>query len=86
MWGAGVRGMALARSPNFMEKESAGLVDATMKIKSQAAFFLARRRDERAKLGFEEDVLPFLGAEGDDQGNRVFREFTDGCAVRTPPG
>ena len=45
MWRAGVRGMVLAGSPDFMEKESAGLVGATMKIKSQAAFFLAGGRD-----------------------------------------
>ena len=62
MGGAGVRGMVLAGSPDFVEKEGTGLVDATMKVKLQAAFFLARWRDERAKLRFEEDVLPFLGA------------------------
>lgn len=45
MWRAGVRGMVLAGSPDFMEKKSAGLVDATMQVKSQAAFFLARGRD-----------------------------------------
>ena len=45
---AGVRGVVLAGSPDFMEKESAGLVDATMKIKSQAALVLARWPDKRA--------------------------------------
>jgi hypothetical protein len=83
---AGVRGMVLAGSPDFMEKESAGLVDATMKVKSQAPLFLARWCDERAKFGFEEDVLAFLGAEGDDQGDRIFREFRYLCAARTPAG
>jgi hypothetical protein len=79
-------GMVLAGSPDFVEKEGAGLVDATVKVKSQAALFLARWGDERAKFGFEEDVLAFLGAEGDDQGDCVFREFGDRCAARTPAG
>lgn len=70
---AGVRGVVLAGSPDFVEKESAWLVGASMKIKSQATFFLARRRDQRAELGFEEHVLAFFGAESDDQGDRVFR-------------
>jgi hypothetical protein len=45
MRGAGVSGMVLAGSPDFVEKESAGLVGASMKIESQAALFLARWRD-----------------------------------------
>jgi hypothetical protein len=56
----------------------------------QAAFFLARGRDERAELGFEEHVLAFLGAERDHQRNRVFREFGDrgtaSAAPDAPPG
>jgi hypothetical protein len=70
-----VGGMVLAGSPDFVEKEGAGLVGATMKVKLKAALFLARWRDERAKFGFEEDVLAFLGAKSDDQGDRIFREF-----------
>ena len=45
MRGAGVRGVVLAGSPDFVEKERAGLVGATMKIEPQAALFLARWRD-----------------------------------------
>ena len=86
MWSAGVGGMVLAGSPDFVEKEGAGLVGAAMQIELQAAFFLARWPDERAKLGFEEDVLPFLGAESDDQGDRIFREFRYRGAARTPAG
>ena len=80
MWGAGVGGMVLAGSPDFMEEESAGLVGATMKIETQASGFLAGGCEEGAKLGFEEDVLAILGAESDDQGKRVFRELGDGGA------
>jgi hypothetical protein len=83
---AGVRGMVLAGSPDFVEKESASLVGASVKIESQTPLFLARWRDERAKFGFEEDVLAFLGAESDDQSDGVFREFGDRCAARTPAG
>ena len=45
MRSAGVGGVVLAGSPDFMEKESAGLIGTTMEIESQAALFLARRRD-----------------------------------------
>ena len=83
---AGVGGMVLAGSPDFVEKEGAGLVGATMQVKSQAPLFLARWSDERTKFGFEEDVLAFLGAESDDQSDCVFREFGDRCAARTPAG
>jgi hypothetical protein len=81
---AGVGGMVFAGSPDFVEKESAGLVGATMQVESQATLFLARWREERAKFGFEEEVLAFLGAESDDQGDGVFREFGDRWAARTP--
>ena len=63
---AGVGGMVLAGSPDFVKKEGAGLVGATMQVESQAPLFLARWSDERTKFGFEEDVLAFLGAESDD--------------------
>jgi hypothetical protein len=46
--GAHVRGVVLAISPDFMEKKTSGLVDANMKIKSQAALFLSRGCDKRA--------------------------------------
>jgi hypothetical protein len=73
MWGAGVGGVVLAGSPDFMEKESSRLVGASVKIESQAAFFLARRRDQCAEFGFEEHVLAFFGSKRNDQGDRVFR-------------
>ena len=86
MWGAGVRGVVLAGFPDFVKEESARLVGAAMQIVLQAAFFLARGGNERAKLGFEEDVSPFLGAESDDQDDRIFREFRYRGAARTPAG
>ena len=52
MWGAGVGGVVLAGSPDFVKEESAGLVGASVKIEAQAAHFLARRRDQRAEFGF----------------------------------
>jgi len=80
MWGAGVRGMVLAGSPDFVEEKGAGLIHATVQIETQTSCFLAGGCEEGAKLGFEEDVLAFLGAESDDQGKRVFRELGDGGA------
>jgi hypothetical protein len=62
MRGAGVRGVVLTGSPDFVEEESARLIGAGVKIKAQAALFLARRRDQRAEFGFEEHVLAFFGA------------------------
>jgi len=86
MWRASVGGVVLAGSPDFVEKESAGLVGASVKIEAQAAHFIARRRDQRAEFGFAEHVLAFLGAQRDDQGDGVFREFRDRSAVRATPG
>src|ERR1700720_524926 len=83
---AGVRGVVLAGFPDFVNEESAGLICAAVQIVLQATLFLARWGDERAKLGFEEDVLAFLGAESDDEGDGIFREFADRCAARTPAG
>src|SRR5258706_4555608 len=84
MWRAGVRGVVLAGFPDFVKEESARLVGAAVQIVLQAAFFLARGGNERAKLGFEEDVSPFLGAERDDQDDRIFREFRYRGAARPP--
>ena len=78
--------MVFAGFPDFMQKESSRLVDATMKIESQAAFFPARGRDQCAELGCKEHVLAFLGAKGDHPGDGVFRELGDRCAVSTAAG
>jgi len=86
MRGAGVGGVVLAGSPDFVEQESAGLVGASMKVESQAALFLARWREESSEFGFEEDVLAFLGAERHDESDCVFREFRDRGAVGAAPG
>ena len=86
MGGAGVRGVVLAGSPDFMEKESARLVGASVKIESQAAFFLAGGSDQRAEFGFEQHVLAFFGAKRDDQGDRVLGKFGDRNPVRAAPG
>lgn len=87
---AGVRGMVFAGSPDFMEKKSAGLVDTTMEVESQAALFLARRRNQGAEFRFEKHVLAFLGAERDDKSDRVFGELCDdrvpGAAPCRPSG
>src|SRR5258707_11237819 len=86
MWRAGVRGVVLAGFPYFVKEESARLVGAAVQIVLQAAFFLARGGNERAKLGFEEDVSPFLGAQRNDKRNGTFRELGDRSAVGAPTG
>jgi hypothetical protein len=86
MRSASVSGMVLASSPDFMEKESTGLVGATMKIEPQAALFLARGREESAEFGFEKDLLAFLGAKRDDEGDCIFRKFRDRGAAGSAPG
>jgi hypothetical protein len=78
-----VRGVMLAGFPDFVKKECAGLVGAAMQIELQAAFFLARRGEERAEFGFEEQVLAFFGAHDDDQGYGVFGELYD-CSCTWP--
>ena len=86
MWGAGVGGVVLACSPDFVEEESARLIGAGVKIESQAALFLSRGSDQRAEFGFEEHVLAFFGSKRDDKGDRMLRQFCDrgafGAATR----
>ena len=88
--GAGMRGVMFAAFPDFMEQIRAGLVCAAMQIVLQAAFFLARGSDEGAKFGFKEQVLAFLGAENDDEGESAFGKFGDlgaaGIASGARPG
>jgi hypothetical protein len=86
MRGAGVSGVVFACSPDFVEEEGTGLIHATVQIETQASGFLAGGHEEGAKLGLEEDVLAFLGTEGDDQSDGVFREFGDRRVARTPTG
>jgi len=86
MRGAGVCGVVFAGSPDFVEEKGTGLIHATVQIETQASGFLAGGHEEGAKLGFEEDMLAFLGAESDDQSDRVFREFADRCSASTPAG
>jgi hypothetical protein len=84
--GAGVCGVVFAGSPDFVEEKGTGLIHAAVEIETQASGFLARGCEEGAKLGLEENVLSFLGAESDDQGNCVFREFGGRGAASTPAG
>jgi len=70
---ARVRGVMFPGFPYLVEEKRAGLISTTMQVELQAAFFLARRSDQGAKLGFEEQVLAFLGAHDDHQGDGVFR-------------
>ena len=84
--GTRVRGVMFPAFPDFVEQKRAGLIGAAVQIVLQTAFFLARRRDKGAKLGFEEQVLAFLRPKDDDEGESAFREFADLNAGGFAPG
>jgi hypothetical protein len=86
MWGTGVRGVVFAGSPDFVEEKGTGVIHATVQIETKASGFLTGGHEEGAKLGFEKDVLAFLGAESDDQSDGVFGELRDSGAVSAAPG
>jgi hypothetical protein len=65
-----------------VKEEEAGLIDGVMQIVLQAAFFFARGRDEGTDLSLEQQLLTFLGAEDNDESDRVFGEFAGFQLVR----
>jgi hypothetical protein len=79
MLGLGVQAMVFAGGPDFVEQEGAGDFEGAVQVVGEAAFFAAGGGDERAKFGFEQRLLAFLGAEDDGQGYGVFGEL-GGCA------
>ena len=83
---AGVRRVVFAGFPDFVKKERAGMLDAAMQVVLDAAFFLARGRDERAEFGFEQEMLAFFGAHDHDQGDRVFGQLGGSRASQTAGG
>lgn len=70
-------GVVLATGPHFVEKERARLIGTAMQVVLKAPFLLASWRDQGAQLGFEEQLLPLLGAEYDNQSKRALGEFGD---------
>jgi hypothetical protein len=84
--GAGVCRVVFARSPDFVEEKGTGVIHATVQIETQASGFLTGGHEKGTKLGFEEDVLAFLGAESDDQSDGVFGELRCRGAARTRAG
>jgi len=81
MRGLGVEAMVFAGGPDFVEEEGAGDFEGAVQVVGEAAFFAAGGGDEAAELGFEDEVLAFLGAEDDDEGYGVFGEL--GCCAGT---
>lgn len=71
----GVGGVVRAGSPDFVEEKEARLIQRVMKIVLEAAFFLARRSDEGADFGFQQELLTLFGAEDYDEGDRIFGKF-----------
>jgi len=83
---AGMGGVVFAGFPDFVKKKCAGMLDAAMQVVLDAAFFLARGRDERAEFGFEQQMLAFFGPQNHDQGDRVFGQLGGSRASRTAGG
>ena len=71
--GAGMGGVVFAGRPNFVEQECPGVIGAAMQVVPQAAFLSTRGTNEGAELGFEEQVLPLLGAQRDDEREGTLR-------------
>ncbi len=85
MRGLGVQAMVFARGPDFVEQEGAGDFEGAVQVISEAAFFAAGGGDERAKFGFEQRLLAFLGAEDDGQGYGIFWELGGCTSSRLTP-
>jgi len=72
---AGVRNVVFAAFPNFMKEKSAGMIGTAVQVILEAALFFACGSDEGAEFRFEEQVLAFFGAKGDDECEGTFRKF-----------
>jgi hypothetical protein len=77
-----VSGVMIAGFPDFVQEIHAGLIGAAVEIVLKAAFFLARGMDESAELSFEEQILAFACAQGNDDCNGALGELFDFYAVR----
>lgn len=74
MWQAGVLGVGFAASPDFVQQESAGLVNRTVQIIAKAAFFFARGTSQCSELRFQKCLLAFASSQDNDERDGVLRE------------
>lgn len=74
MWQAGVLGVGFATSPDFVQQESAGLVNRTVQIIAYAAFFFARGTGQGAEFRLQQRFLAFAGAQDHDERDGILRE------------
>ncbi len=77
-----VRGVVLARFPDFMQEKLARQIRGTVQIVLQTAFFPAGRRNQRAQLRFQKQFLAFLSADNHSERHRVLGEFRDPRAFK----
>ncbi len=73
MWQAGVFGVGFAAGPNFMQQQCSGSINGSVKIVGKAAFFFARRVDQRSKFRFQQRLLAFASTQYDDQRHGILR-------------
>src|SRR5262249_49832542 len=71
----GVVGVGIAREPDFVQQKRGGRVGGTVQRVGQAALFLARRGDQGAPLGFEQQSPTIARAQRDHERDRALREL-----------
>jgi len=72
-----MRGVVLARLPDFMQEKLARQIRRAVQIVLQAAFFPPRRRHKRAQLRFQEQFLALFGTDYCGKRHRVLGKFGD---------
>lgn len=77
-----MRGVGLARGPDFVEEERAGRVNGTVQIVAKAAVFFARGADQSSQLGFQQRFLAFAGTQYNDECDSILREFRVAAGAR----
>ncbi len=77
-------GVSLAARPHFVQQQRAGRLDGPVNIVRQAAFFSARRANQRPQFRLEQRLLPFARTQYDDERYCLFRKLPSGRSARSP--
>jgi hypothetical protein len=77
-----VGSVMIAGFPDFVQEIHARLIGSAVEIVLKAAFFFSRGMNESAELGFEEQVLAFACAQGNNDRNGALGKFLDFWAAR----
>ena len=71
-----MRGVVLARLPDFMQQKRARPLNRTMQIVAQAAFFFAGRRNQCSQFGFQHQVLAVARPQNYRKRHRLFWQLS----------